>query len=203
MVRTYRKSAVCSLLRVKNILKSRFTPSVTCAPQNTVGLSNDIMKTFCLVFVEGSVGWLDKELNIGGGYGFNTLPFRQEHGVSLRFGASDPFGGTHTGEDFGMPEGIDILASAPDFSQTYVDKNGALVIMINHNAFYTFYGHLSSFNVKDGQFVERGQLIGKSGNTGLSNGPHLHFEVDYGYNPVNPEDYWIIKNKPQVPSQTN
>ena len=51
-------------------------------------------------------------------------------------------------------------------------------IMIKHsNTLYTCYGHLSSFEVKAGQEVKRGQRIAISGNTGITSGPHLHFEV--------------------------
>lgn len=51
-------------------------------------------------------------------------------------------------------------------------------IMIKHsNSLYTCYGHLSKFNVSAGQTVTRGQQIGVTGNTGVSSGPHLHFEV--------------------------
>lgn len=51
-------------------------------------------------------------------------------------------------------------------------------IMIKHsNSLYTCYGHLNSFEVKAGQTVKRGQRIAISGNTGVTTGPHLHFEV--------------------------
>lgn len=65
-------------------------------------------------------------------------------------------------------------------------------IMIKHsNNLYTCYGHLNSFNVHSGQTVTRGQQIAVSGNTGVSSGPHLHFEVrtssayDSRVNPLN------------------
>lgn len=54
-------------------------------------------------------------------------------------------------------------------------------IMIDHgNGYYTGFGHLSSYNVSQGQVVSRGQQIAVSGNTGVSTGPHLHYEVYIG-----------------------
>ena len=65
-------------------------------------------------------------------------------------------------------------------------------IMIKHsNSLYTCYGHLSGYKVSSGQTVTRGQAIATSGNTGISTGPHLHFEVrtngsyDSRVNPLN------------------
>lgn len=66
-------------------------------------------------------------------------------------------------------------------------------IMIKHsNSLYTCYGHLSSYKVSAGQTVKRGQAIAVSGNTGITSGPHLHFEVRTSgsyYSRVNPLNY--------------
>lgn len=63
-----------------------------------------------------------------------------------------------------------------------------MTIMINHeNGFKTIYAHLSKFNVKAGDYVTKGQLIALCGSTGLSTGPHLHYEIRYRNKPVNPQ----------------
>jgi len=64
------------------------------------------------------------------------------------------------------------------------------MILIDHGFGYiTRYGHLSGFNVKEGQRVKRYDVIGYVGTTGRSNGPHLHYEVRYFDKPMNPADF--------------
>lgn len=63
---------------------------------------------------------------------------------------------------------------------------GMAVVIQHGDGLKTLYGHLSSVRVRSGQDVQAGQEIGISGNTGLSTGPHLHFEVIQNGKPVNP-----------------
>ena len=84
---------------------------------------------------------------------------------------------------------IDIAVS---YAPVYAPADGKVIIarylsgygnyvMIDHgDGYYTGFGHLSSFNVSQGQTVSRGQQIAVSGNTGISTGPHLHYEVYIG-----------------------
>jgi murein DD-endopeptidase MepM/ murein hydrolase activator NlpD len=53
----------------------------------------------------------------------------------------------------------------------------------------TLYGHLSKINVKEGQRITVGDVIGKVGSTGRSTGPHLHYEIRKNGHPVNPKQY--------------
>lgn len=64
------------------------------------------------------------------------------------------------------------------------------LIVINHgNGYETFYAHLSGINVYAGQIVNQGQLIGATGNTGRSSGPHIHIEIRYNDFRDNPLNY--------------
>lgn len=63
------------------------------------------------------------------------------------------------------------------------------VIIIDHGGYQTYYAHLSKINVYIGLRVEKGDFIARSGNTGTSTGPHLHFEVRKNDEPNDPVAY--------------
>jgi len=68
---------------------------------------------------------------------------------------------------------------------------GRCVIIDHGHGWETLYAHLSKAFVKDGDQVRRGMIIGRSGNTGLSSGPHLHYEVRLNGISQNPSDYFF------------
>jgi murein DD-endopeptidase MepM/ murein hydrolase activator NlpD len=77
---------------------------------------------------------------------------------------------------------------------------GYLVILQHMYGFKTYYGHLKKVAVKSGEFVKKGDLIAYTGNSGLSNGPHLHYEIRYLQRPLNPFYFikWTQKNYNQI-----
>lgn len=68
---------------------------------------------------------------------------------------------------------------------------GRLVILEHSYGFKSYYGHLNKVVVKSGTFVKKGDLIAYTGNSGISNGPHLHYEIRFLHRVVNP--FWFIK----------
>ena len=68
---------------------------------------------------------------------------------------------------------------------------GKLVIVDHALGFKTYYGHLNKLVIKSNEFVKKGDIIAYSGTSGMSNGPHLHYEIRFMFNVVNP--YWFIK----------
>lgn len=70
------------------------------------------------------------------------------------------------------------------------------MIIIEHkgDAWATFYAHLNSFDVSEGDWVRRGELIGRMGRTGRASGVHLHFEIRRNLKPVNPLNYLSRKS---------
>ena len=87
----------------------------------------------------------------------------------------------HTGTDFAAPSGIPIMASgAGKITRARWCGGGGNCVKIKHNSTYqTVYAHMKSFarGIKEGRRVKQGQIIGYVGSTGMSTGPHLHYEV--------------------------
>jgi LysM repeat protein len=94
----------------------------------------------------------------------------------------------YNGIDLGAPEGTAVLAAAS--GEVIISRNygwnggyGQYIVIQHDNGTQTLYGHLSEIIVYEGYRVVQGQVIGLSGNTGKSTGPHLHFEVRGARNP--------------------
>lgn len=99
----------------------------------------------------------------------------------------------HEGTDFSLPKGTPIYATGDGVVESTTTKFSGYgkYIEIKHGFGYqTLYAHLSEFEVRPGQKVKRGQIIGYSGNTGGSTAPHLHYEVIKDGKKVNPVNYF-------------
>jgi murein DD-endopeptidase MepM/ murein hydrolase activator NlpD len=98
----------------------------------------------------------------------------------------------HKGLDFTADIGTPVYATGNGIIKSaYFSGSFGNVIFIDHNYGYeTRYAHLSTFNTKRGQKVKRGDIIGFVGNTGLSRGPHLHYEILFNGHQINPINFF-------------
>lgn len=96
----------------------------------------------------------------------------------------------HRGIDFRAKVNTPIYATADGVVQFVEPKNrgsfGRLIVITHNYGFKTLYAHLHKTNVKVGDVVYKDELIGYSGNSGRSSGPHLHYEVKYAMKSLNP-----------------
>ncbi len=95
----------------------------------------------------------------------------------------------HYGNDYGVPEGSIVTACAEGrvvMAENRISTGWSIVIE-HLPGLYSLYYHLSEMNVKEGEYVKQGEIIGKSGSTGLATGPHLHWEVRLNGSAVRPE----------------
>ncbi|HEV3234399.1 MAG TPA: M23 family metallopeptidase [Candidatus Dormibacteraeota bacterium] len=104
----------------------------------------------------------------------------------------------HTGFDIAAPldtpvhaaaDGVIALATATQDSQGHLTGYGNYVVIAHPDGFFTLYGHLDTVAVKEGQVVHQGEIIGQEGSTGLSTGPHVHFEIRHNGTFLDPAPY--------------
>lgn len=130
------------------------------------------------------------------GTGAFTWPVPSCTYITSRFGLRvHPVYGTtknHTGLDIGAASGAAVVA-ADGGTVTMAGVNGGYgnCVMIDHgNGYQTLYGHLASISVSNGSTVSAGQTIGTVGSTGVSTGPHCHFEIFQGGVRIDPEQFF-------------
>ena len=100
----------------------------------------------------------------------------------------------HYGMDFVAPKGTNVYATGDGkvvAIKTLRSGHGKHIIIDHGFGFNTLYGHLNGFNVKVGQKVKRGEIIGFVGSTGTSTAPHLHYEVHKDGRAVDPKYYYF------------
>jgi murein DD-endopeptidase MepM/ murein hydrolase activator NlpD len=101
----------------------------------------------------------------------------------------------HLGFDLAVTSSVPVVAAANGMvvHASYLGIYGNCAIIDHGLGVQSLYGHLSSFDVKAGDTVSKGQRIGRSGMTGLAGGDHLHFTVLVNGQPVNPVEWWDAK----------
>jgi len=137
-------------------------------------------------FLEGQENLLSSTPSIWPTRGFVTS------GFGYRWGRM------HEGLDIANRPGTPIYTPA-DGIVTFAGIRGGYgkFLVISHGFGYdTAYGHMYSIDVKEGDYVERGDYVGTIGNTGRTTGPHLHYEVHVNGRPVNPINYYATDLSP-------
>ncbi|WP_300382030.1 M23 family metallopeptidase, partial [Clostridium sp.] len=133
----------------------------------------------------GYTGDPSQESFLRPGYGVVTDPYGPR--TNPVTGAA----GFHTGVDLGDPYGANVSASKSGevVYSGWIDGYGNTVIIDHGSGFQTLYGHNSSLLVSVGQKVSRGETISLVGSTGMSTGPHIHWEIRINGQHVNPLNY--------------
>ena len=122
---------------------------------------------------------------VEGGYLNSSFGYRQDPIDNVRR--------FHQGQDITVPTGTPIYAPADGVVKRayYIGGFGNHIRLEHSSGYSTTFAHLSKIFVRHGQKINRGEIIGESGNTGRSTAPHLHYEVHYHGNPKNPLDYFF------------
>lgn len=110
---------------------------------------------------------------------------------------------SHAGIDLPAAQGTLVYATADGYCRQLInqpDGIGLAICLTHGRGHQTLYGHLLSTRVEPGQFVLRGQIIGRVGTSGMTTGPHLHYGVRYNGQVVDPLPYCFLLSKPVKPA---
>tara|TARA_Y100000590_G_scaffold42080_1_gene44819 strand:- start:93 stop:1028 length:936 start_codon:yes stop_codon:yes gene_type:complete len=120
------------------------------------------------------------ESKFSSGFGYRYDPFTKKRKL-------------HEGHDFSAKIGTEVFATANGTVKTsrYYGSFGNYIEIDHGNGYVTCYGHLSKRQVKKGDLIERGQIIGNIGNTGRSTAPHLHYEIRYNNKNLDPTNFYF------------
>jgi murein DD-endopeptidase MepM/ murein hydrolase activator NlpD len=139
--------------------------------------------------VNGQTGWFDGSLEQQASAGLMApVAGRITSGFGYRYHPILHFSRLHAGIDFGAAYGSPIAAAADGqvVGAGWTGGYGRQVRIVHEGGLMTTYSHMSAVVAQPGTMVRQGQVIGYVGSSGLSTGPHLHFEVRVGGRPVNP-----------------
>ncbi len=145
------------------------------------------------ILIQRQLGVFNPDINFRPGKGILSYPCDAPLTSGFGYRLHPILGYTkfHSGLDFGADYGTLIRAAAPGkviFAGWY-GGYGQAVILDHGNHISTLYGHTEEIYVSEGQIVQRGTPIAAVGSTGLSTGPHLHFEVRVSGEPIDPLEY--------------
>jgi murein DD-endopeptidase MepM/ murein hydrolase activator NlpD len=156
----------------------------------------------CLMAIGGAhTAPTDVSLSRGTAPGQMAWPLRSEWVVTQPYGCTPfllepaarwcPTGHFHSGIDMAAPAGTVVHAAAPGVVHVAGSRYGyGLFVVVDHGGgIATLYGHLEWTALRDGDPIDGGGELGRVGSTGLSTGPHLHFEVRRDGRPVDPNPW--------------
>lgn len=108
----------------------------------------------------------------------------------------------HTGIDIAAPIDTHVLAVTNGVISEIGTSalNGKYIRLETDDGYSIIYAHLNKINVNKSQRVERGEVVGLSGNTGRSSGPHLHYGVYKDDEPLDPKVFLLIRYAQEIPA---
>lgn len=179
-------------IRSGDSMRVLFTDSKGKGKISAVEFSLQGRKVSSFLNVKDGKYYDERGINSTAAASFRRFPFNAKARVTSPFNPArtHPVTGVrrpHNGTDFGMPVGTPIIAPSDGVVTTasFTRSTGYYIVIRHRGAYSSVYMHLSKINVKVGQSVKMGAVIARSGNTGLSTGPHLHYELRINGRPVN------------------
>ncbi|WP_320046616.1 M23 family metallopeptidase [uncultured Ilyobacter sp.] len=174
--------------------------------RNTVSTRPAFIEVREIILSERDSNYGVREITLGEGVVFEAnqrktqdlnfmWPLKEIAVTSNWGGRVDPITGSpgskHNGIDLAAPIGTRVYSPESGIVRTarWVRGYGKTIIIDHGNGYSTRFAHLNNYNVKENDFVDRGGFIARTGNTGRSTGPHLHYEIRYEEQPLNPTNF--------------
>ncbi|MBN2401122.1 MAG: peptidoglycan DD-metalloendopeptidase family protein [Spirochaetes bacterium] len=141
-----------------------------------------------LFIPSGELSNIERSLFLGVGFASPLKHYTRTSGFGNRVDPINKQFRFHAGLDLACPVGSKVYAARKGrvIFSGYNGGYGLLIILKHEHGYLTYYGHLKKAFIKEGDIIARGALLGLTGNSGRSTGPHLHFEVRKEARPVNP-----------------
>ena len=165
--------------RVNAILDANDLASSRITPDEVIFIPNARMSETELKLILGELFLHPMRGRFTSGFGMRNDPFtgirRMHYGIDVASGMGTPVKAARAGRVAHI--------------ESQIGNYGKFIILRHPGGYQSLYAHLDSFNVRVGQYVSQGQVIGRMGNTGRSTGPHLHFSIIKNGAFVDPMDY--------------
>ena len=179
-----------TMREVISVTEGEFTTYNVVVPASRTSLLDPTVSQAERELVEAVFAGVSEEILWDGAFGF---PLAGELRTTAAFGQrrsynSGPVASYHSGHDFGADEGVPVLApmTGTVVLAEPLQVRGQVVILDHGLSVFTGFWHLSEIDVIAGQIVGKGEVVGLVGDTGLSTGPHLHWEMRVRGVPVDP-----------------
>ena len=170
--------------KIKVLIQQKFWKTIySCRSIYTKNLINIVLLSVCFIFSSGCTTRKSLKQNL-----FLSWPLKTVPKISRDFSLRSP----HDGIDIVAPMNREIFSAHEGYviyAGSGYNGYGNLIILDSGQGWSTFYAHLNCIFVKEGIFIQRGDVIGTIGMTGNTSGPHLHFELRQNKMPVDPQKY--------------
>jgi murein DD-endopeptidase MepM/ murein hydrolase activator NlpD len=125
--------------------------------------------------------------------GISSTVANSPHGAPVNGPLTQNFHPGHNGLDFGVVVGTQARATMDGkvVSAGWNNQGYGNLVIVENGPYKTYYAHLSEIPVQEGQTVKAGEVVGLTGNTGHSTGPHIHYEVRYNDKVIDPTSFTL------------
>lgn len=189
-VKLYKMLGIDKAPSLETLPSSSSVPSLKTDSQTNIAIQSNISKEN---LKKEDFNKLSKEFEEQSKILFDEEKFIPKGGPTKGY-ISQTYGDSHKGIDIVAPIGSLVVAPADGIvKDIYNDRYLGLTLVLSHGTKYeTTYGHLKEVLVKNGQIIKRGDPIALTGNSGVSVGPHLHYEIKYLGRNIDPSNYIYI-----------